>query len=190
LALLKAANGRLFHFCSLKFFRIRGTISRSQQQRFPTMKRILSVVGGVFLLIALVVAGFIGYAAYQGNALDASSKAYVETNLPPIVSTWSKDELIKRASPQLLKIISEDPDQFTLLFQKLSSLGALKNLSDFKGEAKISYAANDGKAVTASYVAKGQFTNGDATISMRLIQNAGQWQFLLLNVNSPLFLKH
>ncbi|MCW2601760.1 MAG: hypothetical protein JWM02_3589, partial [Frankiales bacterium] len=75
------------------------------------MKTFLSIVGGFFLVLVLVVASFIGYAAYQGRGLDASSKAYVEANVPPIISTWSKDELLSRSSPQLLKIINEKPDQ-------------------------------------------------------------------------------
>ncbi len=90
------------------------------------MKKFLSVIGGLFLVLVVVVVGFIGYAAYQGRGLDASSKAYVEANVPPIISTWSKDELLKRSSPQLLKIINEKPDQLDQLFQKLSKLGAMQ----------------------------------------------------------------
>jgi hypothetical protein len=48
------------------------------------LKRILSIVGGLFLVLVLVVAGLAGYAAYQGQGLDASSKAFVEENVPAI----------------------------------------------------------------------------------------------------------
>ena len=153
------------------------------------MKKLLSIVGAIFLLIALTVTGFIGYAAYQGKSLDASSKAYVETNVPPIISTWSKEELLKRASPQLLKIINDNPGQLEQLFQKLSKLGAMQSFGDVKGDSNVSYTTDNGKVITASYVATGKFANGEAKISMRLIQTDGQWQFLLLNVNSPLFLQ-
>ncbi len=153
------------------------------------MKKLLSIVGGIFLLVALIVAGFIGYAAYQGKNLDASSRAYVEENVPPIISTWSKDELLKRASPQLLKIISDNPGQLEQLFLKLSKLGAMQSFGDVKGDSNVSYTTDNGKVITASYMATGKFEHGEAKISMRLIQISGQWQFLLLNVNSPLFLQ-
>ena len=153
------------------------------------MKKLLSIVGGIFLLVALIVAGFIGYAAYQGKNLDASSRAYVEENVPPIISTWSKDELLKRASPQLLKISSDDPGKFDQLFKKLSKLGAMQSFGDVKGDSNVSYTTDNGKVITASYMATGKFEHGEAKISMRLIQTSGQWQFLLLNVNSPLFLQ-
>jgi hypothetical protein len=153
------------------------------------MKKFLSIVGGLFLLLILVVAGFIGYAAYQGRGLDASSKAYVEANIPPIISTWSKDELLKRASPQLLKIVNEKPEQLDQLFQKLSRLGAMKSFGDVKGDSNVSYTTQDGKVTTASYIATAKFENGDGRIAVRLIQLSGQWQLLLFHVNSPLFLQ-
>lgn len=153
------------------------------------MKKFLSIVGGIFLLLILIVAGFIGYAAYQGKNLDASSKAYVEDNVPPIISTWSKDELLKRASPQLLKIINEKPEQLDQFFQKLSKLGALQNFGDVKGESNVSYTIPDGKVTTASYIATAKYKNGEAHISIRLIQLFDQWRILSFYVNSPVFLQ-
>lgn len=53
------------------------------------MRRFLSIIGGLFLVLVLLAAGLVGYVAYQGRGLDASSKAYVEENIPAIISTWS-----------------------------------------------------------------------------------------------------
>jgi len=154
------------------------------------MKKFLSIVGGLFLVLVLIVAGFFGYAAYQGRGLDASSKVYVEANVPPIISAWSKDELLKRSSPQLLKIINEKPEQLDQLFQKLSKLGAMQTFGDIKGDANISVTTQNGRVITASYMSAAKFENGEARIAIRLIQSpSGQWQFLLFNVNSPIFLK-
>ncbi len=153
------------------------------------MKRILSIVGAFFLLLVFTAAGFIGYGAYLGNRLDASSKAYVEANVPVIASNWSRDELQKRASPQLLEILNAHPGELDRLFQKLARLGALKGLENVKGESNVSYGPDHGKVITASYTATGKFEHGDANISMRLVQNSDQWQFLLLNVTSPLLLQ-
>ena len=154
------------------------------------MKKFLSIVGGLFLVLILIAAGLFSYAAYQGRGLDASSKAYVEENLPAIVSTWSKDELVKRSSPQLQKIIDEKPQQLDQLFQKLSKLGAMESFGEVKGGSNVMYNVQGGKFTTAAYVATAKFANGEGRISVRLIQSpSGQWQFLLLNVNSPVMLQ-
>ena len=153
------------------------------------MKKFLSTVGGIALIIVFVVAGFFGYAAYQGRGLDASSKAYVEANVPAIISTWSKNELLKRSSPQLLKIINEKPELLDQVFQKLSKLGVMRSFGDVKGEAAVSYSTQYGKVTMASYIGTAKFENGEGRITTRLIQSSGQWQFLLFNVDSPLFLQ-
>ena len=153
------------------------------------MKKFLSIVGGIFLVIVVIVAGLIGYAAYQGRGLDASSKAYVEANVPPIISTWSKDELLKRSSPQLIKIIDEKPEQLDQLFHKLSKLGAMQSFGDVKGDSNVSYTTQNGKVTTASYVGTAKFEHGEGRINTRLIQSSGQWQFLFFYVDSPVFLQ-
>lgn len=155
------------------------------------MKKFLSLVGGLFLVLILAVAGFIGYAAYQGRGLDASSKAYVAANVPKIVATWSKEELLTRSSPQLQKVIAEKPEQLDQLFQKLSKLGAMRSLGDMKGDSNVSYTTRDGKVTTATYVAAATFENGEGNIKVRLIQSpsSGQWQFLNFYVDSPLLLQ-
>lgn len=153
------------------------------------MKKFLSIVGGIFLVIVVVVAGLIGYAAYQGRGLDASSKAYVEANVPPIISTWSKDELLKRSSPQLLKVVNDNPGQLDQVFQKLTKLGAMRSFGDVKGDSNVSYTTQNGKVVSASYVATAKFEHGEGHITVRLIQSSGQWQFLFFYVDSPIFLQ-
>ena len=153
------------------------------------MKKFLSIVGGIFLVIVVIVAGLIGYAAYQGRGLDASSKAYVEANVPPIISTWSKDELLKRSSPQLLKAVNDNPGQLDQLFHKLSKLGAMRSFGVVKGDSNVSYTTQNGKVVSASYVATAKFEHGEGRITARLIQSSGQWQFLFFYVDSPIFLQ-
>ena len=154
------------------------------------MKRILSIIGGLFLVLVLVVAGLAGYAAYQGQGLDASSKAFVEENVPAIISTWSKDELLKRSSPQLQKMINEKPELSDQLFQKLSKLGPMQSFGEVKGDSNIAYTTQSGTVTTAAYVVTAKFKNGEGRITARLIQSPdGQWQFSLFHVDSPLFLQ-
>ena len=139
-------------------------------------------------ILIFAFSSYIIFAAYQERGFDASSKTYVEKNLPAIINNWSEAELVKRASPQLLKIIKEKPGQLDQLFQKLSTLGAMQSFGDVKGESNINYSMQNGKMTTAYYIASAKFAHGEAKVAVRLIQSAGQWQFLLFNVKSPLFL--
>lgn len=153
------------------------------------MRRALSILGGLFLFLCVVVVSFLGFAAHQGKGLDQSSKAYVEETVPVILSTWSKDELIKRASPQLLSAVRDQPELLDQLFQKLSGLGALRTFDDVRGDSNISYTTREGKVITAAYTAKAKFDEGDAQISIRLIQTPAGWQLLSFHVNSPIFVQ-
>lgn len=153
------------------------------------MKTFFSIAGGIFLVIIVLGVGFVGYGMYQGRDLDASSKAYVEANVPVVLRTWSEDELLKRAAPQLLSVLQAQPEQLHQVFQKLSALGALRSFYDVKGEATMAYTLKNGLVVTAAYVAQAKFEHGDGQVTIRLIRLSGAWKLLMLNVNSPLFLQ-
>lgn len=151
------------------------------------MKNCLMVTGGIFLVLVFISACVVGYFAYAGNKLDVSSKAYVDECVPAIVSNWSKDELLKRESPQFRQAVNED--QLDLLFKKLSGLGQLKNYEGAKGDSNIIYTTAHGKVITAYYVGNATFENGKAEIRIKLIQTDGVWQILSFYVDSPTFLK-
>lgn len=72
------------------------------------MKKFFIVLGSIFL--ALIVLGAIGIAfvAVRGNALDNESKAYADTAIPKIVSTWSEKALLDRASPEFKNAVTID----------------------------------------------------------------------------------
>nr|WP_063572517.1 hypothetical protein [Luteibacter rhizovicinus] len=153
------------------------------------MKKFFQILGGIFLVLVLIIAAFVGMGIYQGTRLDSSSKAYVEANVKPVVATWSKDELLKRASPQLIEILGKEPSQVDRLFEKFSKLGALKSLSEPKGQSLVAINTGSGKVISASYTETGEFENGRADFNIRLIQIDGEWRFLGFHVNSPIMLQ-
>ena len=153
------------------------------------MKIYLSIIGGLFILTCVVVAYFIGYDPFSSQSLQESSKSYIEANVPAVISKWSKDELLKRSSPQLLKSANENPAALDRQFKTLSKLGAMRSFGDVEGFAS-NYTTNQNRIVTtAAYVATAKFKNGEAHISVRLIQSHGQWRFSFFKVDSPLLHK-
>ena len=153
------------------------------------MKSYLSIIGGLFIVICIVVAYYIGYDPFQSQDMEASSKAYVEANVPAIISTWSMDALLKRSSPELLKSIGGNTNLLEQQFHKLSKLGAMQSFGDVKGYAS-NFTTNQNLIVTyASYVATAKFEKGKANISVNLVQTHDQWQFTKFKVDSPLLHK-
>jgi hypothetical protein len=151
------------------------------------MKKVLIILGILFVLAIAVAAALIGFAAYNGTKLDASSKEYVDQAAPSIISTWSVAELLDRASPELKAIVTKE--QMQQLFNKLSELGKLKEYQGSKGDSFMSYTTQNGKQITAKYRAKALFKNGEAEILIQLIEHDGKWQIINFHVNSPIFLK-
>jgi hypothetical protein len=146
------------------------------------MRQILSVLGIIFVVVVLVGIVFVGISAYEGNSLDKSSKAYVEQTVKAIFSTWSKEELTKDASPQLAEFIEQHPGAIDRLFQKSSTLGALRDLGDPEGHADVLYTRGTDKQVTARYVVNARFQNGNAVIVVNAIEVPNGWALLLLDI--------
>lgn len=140
------------------------------------MKKVLLILGALFLSLIICGALFIGVAAYRGRALDSSSKAYVDAAVPAVLASWSAEELMTRAAPELEK--STTSEQAVELFRRFSALDSLREYQGSKGEARIMYTIKNGKVVTAEYVARSLFSNGAAEIRVGLVQRDGRWQIL------------
>ena len=136
------------------------------------MKTVLIIAGVTVLLLLLLGAGGFAYVVYDKNQANASSKAYVDESIPAIVSNWSKDELVKRESPQFQQSVSDD--DLTAMFTKLGGLGPMKSYDGATGGAHIKI-SRSGLHATASYVAAATFQNGKAQVKIELIQIDGAW---------------
>jgi hypothetical protein len=113
----------------------------------------------------------------QRIALDKESKAYADSAIPAIVSTWSEKELLDRASPEF--------KQSTEQFRSFSSLGPLQKCEPAQGQATMSATAQTGKVISGQYTAKATFEKGEASIKLGLIKHGDQWQIQKFVVDSP-----
>lgn len=146
------------------------------------------ILGGIFLVILIVgVAGFTYlYLSSNGEALDKESKQYVDTAIPAIISTWDKQAIIDRASPELITAISGD-DLDKLLNLCRNKLGQLKEYQGAKGQARINITPTTGKVISAVYLGKANFESGSADINIRLVKHGERWQLLSFHINSKAF---
>lgn len=151
-------------------------------------EKALQVLGAILAVFLIVVGGTVVYLFHVGPQLDASSKAYVDANVPLIVKTWSEDELWTRAAPEFKKAVTRE--ELGGLFRKFSEkLGGMQRYDGSAGEANLAFLLEKGKIVTARYKAKTEFEKGPAVLNVALIQHDGQWQLLGLHVNSTVLLQ-
>lgn len=146
------------------------------------MKKFLMVLGVIFLCVVLIAVIGFAIAAYNGTKLDKSSKAYVDEAVPAIAASWNAEELIMRASPELLKVMSVDKldTMFKLFAEKL---GALKEYQGSEGDSLVNFSSS-GKVITANYIAKAAFEKADAQIRIGIVKHDEKWQLLEFRVNS------
>jgi hypothetical protein len=147
------------------------------------MKKSLVTLGLVFLgLLAVAVIG-IAIMAWKGTELDKESKAYVDTAVPAIVTSWDQQQLMDRACTQLTQATT--PNDLDRLFAWFRTLGRLKSYQGCQGQAKIAVTSGTGKTISAHYTAKASFENGYAAIEVNLVKAGDLWKIAGFRVNSP-----
>jgi len=147
------------------------------------MKKFFAVLGGIFaVLIVFAAVGFF-VLNHFGNQLDQESKSYVDSNLPKIITNWNVEELLKRASPELMKVAPRDKVEklFKMFAEKL---GPLEYYEGSTGQSNMLVTTQDGYVVTGVYVAEARFVKAPATIKFRIIKHDDNWQILEFHVNS------
>jgi len=127
-------------------------------------------IAAAVVLIVLVAGGVV--LLRKGSALDAESKAYVETAVRAISSKWDQQELLDRASPELRASLK--PDALTQVFDKFSQYGSLVEYEGATGEAKMFYLNGETK-ISAEYKGNAKFDNGEATFNVALVKLSGKW---------------
>jgi hypothetical protein len=138
-----------------------------------TVRRFLVVLGALSLVVIVAATAGVGILAYRGNALDAESKAFVDGTVPAITASWSKQLLLDRATPELRQSVK--PEQLTALFETVSRLGPLLEYEGATGQSYMGYNVGSGGIVSAIYIAKARFQNGDATFRLVLMKRDGNW---------------
>jgi hypothetical protein len=152
-------------------------------------RRTVTVVTVLLVAGVLAAVAVWSYAAHRRHQLDESSKAFVESSIAPIFSTWSKEELIKREVSALREAHTYEPGAQIIdgLFHTLSRLGPLRGVDEIVGSSTSRDAPSGEKTVEASYVVPATFQNGHARIDLDLRWVSGEWQICGFRVDSPLF---
>jgi hypothetical protein len=145
------------------------------------MRRFLSIFGALMLTAIVAAVIGIGVLLHNSRGLDAESKAFVDSAIPAIAATWSEQQLLERATPELRQIAK--PEQLRALFERFAQLGPLVEYEGATGGSRVDYKAGSGSTVSAAYVARARFKNGSATLRLLLVKRDGRWMIHNFNVD-------
>jgi len=127
--------------------------------------------------------------AEKSSSLDLESHKFVDDAIVAIASSWNPDELLKRASSEMLAEAEHQVD-VNSLFDQWRPLGGLIAYAGSTGGAKIVESPEIGEMVTAEYTAKAAFQNGTAAINVELVKRNGNWSILSFKVDPNLKQNH
>ena len=146
------------------------------------MKTFLSILGGCFFLILVIVGVALAIFIPRGMKLDHEAETYVQTAVPKIVSPWNSQALIDCATPELMATV-QSPEDIPNLFNTLRRFGSLKHLDAPKGTTITTAFMGKGTATLGNYTVPAEFENGKAVISIQIKLEGDQWRINGFHVN-------
>lgn len=146
------------------------------------MKKVLMGLGGIFLVIVLAFAGMGLFAWYKSSQYDDTAVPYIKATIPEL-STWDTDLIKSYMAPTVLE--ETTGENFAKIIKYLSRLGTLITV----GEpifTRIHTGANlaDGKQTIVTYTIDAVYENGDAVITMSLLDLGSSFQVYNFHINS------
>lgn len=149
--------------------------------------RFLKILGIIFLVFLIGGVSCVSVVAVFGLKHDKACRAYLDSNVPQIVTSWDVEELIKQASPRLLNTVPRE--KVEALFRACRErLGPLQEYKGSKGRIHFGANSKEGRLTTGQYVAEARFEKAVAQISILVILEGSQWRIGGFYVNSDALL--
>lgn len=147
------------------------------------MKKTPLIIGGLLAIAMVLVLAGMPLVGDYSEELQKEAAAYVDASVPTIVKSWDADELVKRASPELLTVAPEA--QIGDLFGFLSErLGPLKRYVGSQGSTTLTLGWT-GLVRTGTFVAEAEFEKAPAKILIGLVKEGDRWLINEFRADSP-----
>lgn len=140
------------------------------------------IFGGIFLVIVLAIGGMGLFAWYKTSQYDDTAVPYVKTTMPEL-SKWNPEITKKYMAPEVMEQTTDK--HFTKVNKYLSKLGPLVSFEE-PSFTNIHTGATfeNGKQTIVTYTIDAKYENGDAVISISLLDLGNSFQVWKFNVNS------
>lgn len=146
------------------------------------MKKFALLLLAWFLVIVSVVAGSYIYSYYQAAEYDDRAVPYIRKAVP-IISTWNPASTrALMAAETLEKIPEEEFDRIIGIFSRMGSLQSMETPSFKKVLAEEQ--TEQGSKIYVAYEVEASYSNGDALISMTLLEEDSRLEVYKFNLSS------
>jgi|SRR6478735_6432876 len=147
------------------------------------MKRIFKIIIIAIALTLASIASVIAYAVVYGPEFNASSKEFINSNLPKLAaenfsgaSNWYQDNSSCTSSGS--QSVSE----------KLNNkLGIFKSITSTDGSFELKLFPY---SVSANYVVGMAYEKSSAVAHVKVVRNGGKWKFNSISIESMVFCKN
>ena len=157
-------------------------------RRVPNaMKKLLTILGGVLAAILLIFGIAAAIFIPRTLKLGRSATAYIRDVVPKIVAHWNTQELVDRATPELLSA-AKSRKEIDRLFVMFQQLGSLKHLDTPKGGVTSGAFTGTGAVTLGTYTAQAEFEKGAASVQIQLRRVNNEWKINGFRINSDVFL--
>jgi hypothetical protein len=139
------------------------------------MKKLLTILGVVFAVIIVIVV--IAAVIFIPGAIkrDHEAMAYIKEAIPKIVTGWKSQELVDRATPELLDAAGSR-DKVDRMFDWFRQLGSFKYLDEPEGMVTTSSFTGSGTVTLGNYKTRAEFEKGPARIEIQLLRVGNTWK--------------
>ena len=139
------------------------------------MKKLFTILGVIFAVVIGIIVIAAAIFIPRTLKLDREATAYIQDAVPKIVTNWSSQELVDRATPELMDAV-KSRDELDRLFVMFRQLGSFKHLDKPEGTVVSSAFTGTGTTTVVNYSAHAVFEKGPATIKFELRRVNDTWQ--------------
>ena len=147
-----------------------------------SVKKVLKVIGIIFLCIIALFGAIATYTYMKSAQYEKTAVPYIKEKIPEL-SSWDPNVAKKYFAPEVLEI-TKDEDLIRLM-RWFSKLGALKGIEEPQFiNVSSSATVSNGQQTIASYTILAHYENGDANITIRLLEVENGFKIYQFHISS------
>lgn len=153
-----------------------------RRQKGDQVKKVLIVLGVIFLVLVLIISGIGVFTWYKSSKYENTAVPYIKAAIPEL-SKWDIEITKEYMAPEVKKEISDE--DLNKVIKYLSKLGSLVSIE--KPSFTNIYAGatlDSGKKTFVTYTINALYENGNAVITITLLDLGGSFNVYKLNINS------
>ncbi len=133
----------------------------------------LKVVGAITLVLVALIVALVVWGLFALAPLNKEATAYADQAIPAIAANWDRNELLKRAAPELKQSLT--PAGLDSVYSLFASFGPMVKYNGATCAVTGSLSTASGKVIVAKCVATAKCQNADVSFQLSLLRENNVW---------------